>query len=118
MNHYHHEKLRVGLINAGFLDATAKFTPTKNWVALEELSERVQKKLSESASLFVYQINGGQQCYQVILSYKQDEDLVIGFGKDIYEAFCTAALTLPTLFVEHPEYAANNYYDASALTEV
>ncbi len=44
MNHRHHERLRVELVNAGFLEPTAKFTPTKNWVALEELSERVQKK--------------------------------------------------------------------------
>lgn len=115
MNYRHHERLRVELINAGFLESTAKFTPTKNWVALEELSERVQKKLNESASLFVYQLNDSGRCYQVILSYKQDKDVVIGYGKDIYEAFCTAAITLPVLFAEHPEYAA---IDGSGLMDV
>lgn len=106
MNHDQQQNLRAKLISAGFWDASARYDPTKNWIALEELNERAQQLLAESVSLFVYPINGGRQSYQVTLSYKEDKDFVIGFGKDIYEAICTAVLTLPALLAKHPKYAA------------
>lgn len=107
MHHHQQEKLKAKLAKAGFLDTTAQYDPTRDWEGLEELSERVQQRLADSASLFVYPLNGGRQAYQVILSLKEDQDLIIGFGNDIYEAICTAALSLPTLLAEHPEYSAN-----------
>ena len=87
MNHHEQEQLRTRLINAGFWDASALYDPTKNWVALEELSERVQQLLAEPVSLFVYPINSGRQAYQVTLSYKEDKDFVNVFSQTNNEIF-------------------------------
>lgn len=111
MNHHKQEQLRTRLIKAGLWDATAQYNPARSWIALEELSERVQKRLANSASLFVYPLHGGRQAYQVILSFKEDEDLIIGFGNDIYEAICTAALSLPAFLAKHPKYATQEIKD-------
>jgi hypothetical protein len=108
MNHHQQEHLRAKLVKAGLWnDVTAHNNPARNWIALEELCEIAQKRLANSACLFVFRLNGGRQGYQVILSFKEDEDLILGLGNDIYEAICTAVLTLPILFAEHPEYSAN-----------
>jgi hypothetical protein len=107
MKYSRQEKLKAELVKAGFWEANAPSDPTKHWAALEELCERVQKRLAEAACLFVYPLDGAKQSYQVLLSYK-NEDQVIGTGEDIYEAMCTAAVTLPVLLAQHPEYAAAN----------
>lgn len=105
MNYLQKEKLKAELVKAGFWEANAPNDPTRHWTALEELCERLQKRLAEAVCLFVHPISGRKQAYQVLLSYK-NEDLVIGLGEDIYEAICRAAVTLPTLFEKHPEFAA------------
>lgn len=107
MNYSRQEKLKAELVKAGFWEANAPSDPTKHWTALEELCERVQKRLAEAACLFVHPLDGGRQSYQVLLSYK-NEDQIIGMGEDIYEAMCTAAVTLPVVLAQHPEYAAAN----------
>jgi hypothetical protein len=107
MNYLRQEKLRAELVKAGFWEANAPYDPTRHWTALEELCERLQQRLAEAVCLFVHPLNGRKTTYQVLLNY-QNEDLVIGLGEDIYEAICTAAIKLPSLFAEHPEYAATN----------
>ena len=105
MNYHQQEELRSQLVEAGFLDSNAQCDPTKSWAGLEELIDRLQKRLAEGVCLFVYP-HRSQPSYLVVLSHKQDKDLVIGLGDDVSEAICRAALTLHGLFAQHPQYAA------------